>query len=242
MLSHFCHVWLFVTLWAIAHQDPLSMVFSRQEYWSGLSCPPPRHKVWYSKSKIILQLLRKEKKILIKISCSIRSFTCSIMYIIKTMYDHKEVLSGYIILVVATNHFIHSPSSIHWVQFIHSVLSDSVTPWTAVCPVHHQLLELVQTHQLSQWCHPTISSSVISFSCCLQFYPASGSFPMCQFFIAGGQSIRISGSVSVLPMNIQDWFPLGLIGWISLQSKGLSRVFYNTIVQKHQFFGAQLSL
>ena len=95
---------------------------------------------------------------------------------------------------------------------------------------------------LSQWCHPTISSAVIPFSSCLQSFPASGSFQMSQFFPSGGQSIGVSVSASVLPMNIQDWFPLGWTGWISLQSKGLSRVFSNTTVQKHQFFSAQLSL
>ena len=94
----------------------------------------------------------------------------------------------------------------------------------------------------SQWCQPTISSSVIPFSFCLQFFPASGSFPMSQFFASGGQSIGVSASAWVLPMNIQNWFPLGLTGWISLLSKGFSRVFSNTTVQKHQFFGAQLSL
>ena len=94
----------------------------------------------------------------------------------------------------------------------------------------------------SWWCHPTISSSVIPFSSCLQPFPASGSFPMSQFFTSGGQSIGASASASVLPMNIQDWFPLGWTGWISLLSKGLSRVFSNTTVQKHQFFSNQLSL
>ena len=95
---------------------------------------------------------------------------------------------------------------------------------------------------LSWWCHPTISSSVIPFSSWHQSFPASGSFPLSQLFTSGGQSIGVSASASVLPMNIQDWSPLGLTGWISLQSKGLSRVFSNTIVQKHQFFSAQLSL
>ena len=94
---------------------------------------------------------------------------------------------------------------------------------------------------LSRWCHPTISSSVVPFSSHLQSFPASGSFQMSQFFASGGQSTRVSALVSVLPMNVQDWFPLGLTGWISLQPKGLSRVFSNTTVQKHQFFGAQLS-
>ena len=93
---------------------------------------------------------------------------------------------------------------------------------------------------LSQWCHPTISSSVIHFSSCLQSFPASGSFQMSQLFTSGGQSFGVSALVSVLPMNIQDWLPLGLTGWISLQSKGLLRVFSNSTVQKHQFFGAQL--
>ena len=94
---------------------------------------------------------------------------------------------------------------------------------------------------LNQWCHPTISSSVFPFSSHLQSFPASGSFQMSQFFTSGGQSIGVSASASVLPMNVQNWFPLGWTGWISLQSKGLSRVFSNTTVQKHQFFGAQLS-
>ena len=93
----------------------------------------------------------------------------------------------------------------------------------------------------SRWCRPTISSSVVPFSSCFQSFPASGSFPMSRFFVSGGQSIGVSTSAWVLPMNIQDWFPLGWTGWISLQSKGLSRAFSNTSVQKHQFFGAQLS-
>ena len=95
---------------------------------------------------------------------------------------------------------------------------------------------------LSQWCHPTISSSVVPFSSCLQSFPTSGSFQMSQLFTSGGQSIGVSASTSVLPMNTQDWSPLGWTGWISLQSKGLSRVFSNTTVQKHQFFGALFSL
>ena len=93
-----------------------------------------------------------------------------------------------------------------------------------------------------QWCHPTISSSVIPFCSCLQSIPASRSFRMSQFFASGGQSIGVSASTSVLPINSQDWVPLGWIGWTSLQSKGLSGVFSNTTVQKIQFFGSQLSL
>ena len=103
-------------------------------------------------------------------------------------------------------------------------------------------MQYLNAHPLSQWCHPTISSFVIPFSSCLQSFLASGSFQMRQFFTSGGQKTRVWASVSVLLMNVQDWFPLGWTGWISLQSKGLSRVFSNTTNQKHQFFWAQLSL
>ena len=118
------------------------------------------------------------------------------------------------------------------------------TPWTVTCQSFLSITNswiLLKTCPLSRWCHPTISSYAIPFSSCLQSFPASGSFAMSQFFTSGGQSIGVSASVSVHPINIQDLFPLGWTGWISLQSKGLSRVFSNTTVQKHQFFGAQLS-
>ena len=110
--------------------------------------------------------------------------------------------------------------------------------------VHHQPTPRVHSDSCpsSRWCHPAVSSSVIPFSSCLQSFPASGSFQMSQFFTWGGQSIGVSASASVLPVNIQDWFPLGWTGWISLQSRELWRVFSNTTVQKHQFVGAQLSL
>ena len=132
------------------------------------------------------------------------------------------------------------------IQFNCSVVSDSLRP--------HELQHArppcpspipgscSNSCPLSWWCYPIISSSVISFSSCLKSVPLSVSFQMSQFFASGGQSIGVSASASVPPMNIQDWFPLGLTGWISLQSKGLSRVFSNTTVQKHQFFSAQLSL
>ena len=132
------------------------------------------------------------------------------------------------------------------VEFTHSVVSNFLQPhgWQ-----HTKLLCPSPTAKTcsnscpsSRWCHPTISSSVIPFSFCLQSFPATGSFPRSQFFASGGQSIRVSASSSVVPMNIQDWSPLKWTSWISLQSKGLSRVFSNTTVQQHQFFGAQLSL
>ena len=108
-------------------------------------------------------------------------------------------------------------------------------------PVHHQPPDS-SSCTLSQLRHPTISSSVAPFSSLLQSFPASGSSQMSQLFASSGQSIRVSASTSILPMNIQDLFPLGWTGWISLQSKGLSRVFSNITLQKHQFFSAQLSL
>ena len=131
------------------------------------------------------------------------------------------------------------------VQFSCSVVSNSLQPHglqhaRLPCPSPTPKV-CSNSCQSGQWCHPTISSSIL-FSSCLQSFPASGSFLMSQFFTSGGQSIGVSASAPVLPMNIQDWFPLGWTGWISLQSKGISRVFSNTTVQKHQFFGAQLSL
>ena len=132
------------------------------------------------------------------------------------------------------------------VQFSLSVASDSLWPLglqhtRPPCPSPAPRV-YSDSCPLSRWCHPNISFSVVPFSSCHQSFPASGSFPVSQFFPSGGQSIGVSASASVLPMNIQDWFLLGWTGWISLQSKGLSRVFSNTTVQKHQFFGAQLSL
>ena len=132
------------------------------------------------------------------------------------------------------------------VQFSHSVVSNSLWPHgrqhtRPPCPSPIPRA-YSNSRPSSQWCHPTISSSVGPFSSCLQFFPASGSFPMSQFFASGGQSIGAIASASVFPMNNQNWFPSGLTGLMSLQSKGPSRVFSNTTVQKHQFFSAQLSL
>ena len=131
------------------------------------------------------------------------------------------------------------------VQFSHSVVSDSLQPHGVQqarlpCP-SPTLGAYSNSCPSSWWCHPTISSSVIPFSSRLQSFPASGSFPVSQFVTSGGQSVGASASASVLPMNIQDWFPLGWTGLI-LQSKGLSRVFSNNTVQKHRFFSAQPSL
>ena len=129
------------------------------------------------------------------------------------------------------------------VQFICSVMSNSLRPHglqhaRLPCPSPTPRV-CSNSCPLSRWCHPTISSPVIPFSSCHQPFPASRSFPTSQLFASGGQSIGVSASTSVLPMNIQGWFPLGWTGWISLQSKGLSRVFSN---KKHQFFSTQPSL
>ena len=143
-------------------------------------------------------------------------------------------------------YLLGSETNLPSVQFSCSVMSYSLWPHGLqhVRPPCPSPIPRVYSNScpLSQWCHPTISSSVIPFSSCLQPFPASGSFSRSQLFTSGGQSIGVSASASVLPMNNQDWFPLGWTGWISLQSKGLSRVFSNTTVQKHQFLGAQLSL
>ena len=132
------------------------------------------------------------------------------------------------------------------VQFSHSVISDSSWPHALhqariPCPLPTSRV-CSNSCPSSWWCHPTISSSVIPFSSCLQSFPESGSLPMSQFFTSGGQSIGVSASTSVLSMNMQDWSPSEWTGWNSLQSKALSRDFSNTTVQKHQFFGTQLSL
>ena len=136
-----------------------------------------------------------------------------------------------------------SPLKVDSVQFSHSVMSNSFRPHELQyarppCPSPTPGV-YSNSCPSSRWCHPAISPSVTPFSSCPQSLPASGSFPKSQLFTWGGQSIGVSASVSVLPMNSQDWSPLGWTGWISLQSKGLSRVFSNTTVQKHQFFSTQ---
>ena len=139
----------------------------------------------------------------------------------------------------------HNKYNSNSVQFSRSVASDSLRPHESQharppCPSPTPGV-YPNSCPLSRWCHLTISCSVIPFSSCPQSFPASDSFQMCQLFASGGQRTGVSALTSVLPMNTQDWSPLGWTGWISLQSEGLSRVFSNTTVQKHQFFRAQLS-
>ena len=141
--------------------------------------------------------------------------------------------------------YTHILQLLRWDQISHSVVSSSLRPnesqharppWPSPTPRVHS-----DSRPSSQWCHPAISSSVVPFSSCPQSLPASESFPMSQLFAWGAQSIGVSALASVLPKKSQGWSPLGWTGWISLQSKGLSRVFSNTTVQKHEFFGTQLS-
>ena len=199
-------IWLFVTLWIVAHQTPLSMGFSRQEYQSGLPFPSPRDLPYGGNQT--------------QVSCIAGGFFTS-------SATREAQLGGS-------------------VQFSRSVVSNSLRPHRQQhakppCPSPTPRV-YSNSCPLSLWCHPTISSFVAPFSSHLQSFPASESFPVSQFFTSGGQSIGASASASVLPMKIQGWFSLGWTGWMSLQSKGLSTVFYNTTVQKHQFFGPQLSL
>ena len=154
-----------------------------------------------------------------------------------TQWFHNRIFEK-----TAFNIYIIDPS----VQFSRSVVSDSLWPHESQharppCPSPTPGV-YSNSCPLCQWCQITLSSSVIPFSSCRQSFPASKSFQMSQLFASGGQHIGVLASTSVLPLNIQDWSPLGWTGWVSLQSKGLSRVFSNTTVQKHQFFSTQLSL
>ena len=173
--------------------------------------------------------------------------TCTMIYV--TYFFHLPTCLpsvNYLLVLCIKDFSILLCFSISSVQCSCSVKSNSLWPHglqqaRAPCPSPN-LRVYSNSCPLSQWCHPTISSSVILFSSGLQFFSASGSFPVSQLFASCGQSIGISASASFLPKNIQDWFPWGCTGWISWMSKGLSRVFSNTTVQKHQFFCAQLSL
>ena len=161
------------------------------------------------------------------------------MYILPDVFFFCFFLE-YVIFCILFFNLINSS-----VQFIRSVVSDCLRPHESqhARPPCQSPTPRVHSDSCpsSQWCHPAISSSVIPFSSCPQYLPASEPLPISQLFPWGGQSIGVSASASVLPVNTQDWSPLGWTGWISLQSKGLSRVFSNTTIQKHQFFSAQPS-
>ena len=155
-------------------------------------------------------------------------------------YSFPQVLWSFVIIFFLMRSIMRDNCS---VPKLCPIVCDPMNCSTPRFPVLHYLLEFAQNScPLSHWCYPTISPSIAPFSSWPPSFQASGIFPVSRLFTSGGQSIRASASASVLPMNIQDWSPLGWTGWISLQSKGLSRVFSNTTVQKHQFFSAQLSL
>ena len=238
----------FVTPWTVAHQASLSMGFPRQEFWSGLPFPYPgnlpnpgiesrpltfpalvRGLIYpplsstslYPPHSLLLRSSQKDalsvrRKLSINRSCYTRSLLIFCTWTVQFSSVPQSCLT-----LCDPNGLKHAgpPCPSPPTPGVHS----------NSCP-------------LSWWCHLPTSSSVDHFSSCLQSFPASGSFQMNQFFESGSQSIGVSASTSVLPMNTQDWSPLGWTGLISLQAKELSRVFSNTTVQKHQFFGAQLSL
>ena len=167
-------------------------------------------------------------------------FDCSVLRYRNTLLLYINVYSTTLLNLLSSGSFL--VASFSSVQFSHSVVSNSLPPHRLrharpPCPSPTSGV-YPDSCPLSRWCHPTISS-VIPFSSRLQSFPASGSFPVSQFFASGGQSIGVSALASALPVNTQDWSPWGWTGWISLQSKGCSKVFSNTTVQKHQFFGAK---
>ena len=170
---------------------------------------------------------------------AISLFTFSIC----TRPPHKQIVNERKYLLIQLSQLLNELSQHYFTDIMaETYLSDSLWPHGLEHTRPSSPGVYSNSRPLSQWCHLTISSSVVPFSSQLQSFPASGSFPMSQFFASGGQSTGVSALASVLPKNIQDSFPLGWTGWISLQTKGLSRVFSNTTVQKHQFFSAQLSL
>ena len=208
---------LFETPWPAAYQAPPSMGFSRQEYWSGVPSLP------------YIYIYGKMNQAYLYIYPLPSGFSSHL--------GHQSANSlCYTVFPLVVYFISHS---------IQSVVSNSLWPHglqqaRLSCPTATPIA-CSNLCPLSQWCHPTISSSIIPFSYCLQFFPLLGSFPISQFFASGGQTIGASTLASVLPMNIQDWLPFRLTALI-LQSKGLSGVFSNTIVQMHQFLGAQLYL
>ena len=215
-----------MTPWTVARQSPLSIRFPGQEYWNGLPFPSPG------------DLPDAGIK---SVSSALAGKFFSAEPPEKPYFWNKNIFSPVLMpgtfgMVLKNFQRCTITSTFSSVQFSHSVMSNSLwphglqhtrPPWTSpsagVSP---------NPYPWNWWCHPTISSSVVPFSC-LQSFPASGSFPMSQFFTLSGQRIGVSSSASVVPMNIQDWFPLGGTSWISLLSKGLSKVFSNTTVQKH---------
>ena len=240
LLSPFSRVWLCATPEMAAHQAPPSLGFSRQEHWSGLPFPSPIHESEKWKwSRSVMSNPQRPHGLQPTRLLRPWDFPGRSTNTIAQKFNFRHLSKGWediyaqklkTILLLFSPSVMSNSSWPHGLQ--HPRLScPSPFPggfWSS-CPS-------------SWWYHTTISSSVVPFSSCLQFFPASGSFLISQFFSSGGQSIGASASASVLPMIIQDWFPLEFTGLISMQPKGLSRVFSNTTVQKQKFFSTQLSL
>ena len=233
LLSHFSCVQLCATPQTEAHQEPLSLGFSRQELeWVAISFS----NAWKWKVK---------GKSLSSVWLLATPWTAANQAPPSMVFSRQEYWSG--VPLPSPLSITHIQKlNISSVQFSCSDLSNCLSPHGLYharppCPSPAPRVDS-NSCPLSRWCHPMTSFSVVHFFSHLQSFPASGCFKMNQFFTSSGQIIGVSASASVIPMNIQDWFPLGWTDWISLQSKGLSRVFSNTTVQKHQFFGAQLSL
>ena len=215
-------------------------------FFPGKPLGKPRYRFFQTSREERLNSLQWKWHIFVVPFCSSFRWNESINFPVYASYPVSLINGKYIKGAAFFFTSCHSALKCHSVLFSCSVVSDSLWPHglqhtRPPCPSSAPGV-YSNSCPLSQWCHTNISSSVIPFSSHLQSFPASGSFHMSQFFATGGQSIGASASASVLPMNIQDWFPLGWTGWISLQSKGLLRVFSNTTVQKHQFLGVQLSL
>ena len=224
----------FVTSWNIARQAPQSMKFSRQEYWSGLpflspgDLPDPGIKP--GSPALLVDTLPSQPPGKHCWDLLPQKISFKVVLLIDNVLGHPRVLMQMISSVQFSHLVVSDALRPHWLQY-------TKLPYPSPTPGAYS-----NSCSLRWWCCPTILPSVILLSSCLQSFPTSGSFQMSQLFTSGSQSIGVSVSASVLPMNIQDQFPLGWTGWISLQSMGFSRVFSNTTVQKHQFFGAQLSL
>ena len=222
-------------------------------HYDRLPCPSPTTGVYPNSSPLSQWCHPTISSSVIPISSPLQSFPASesfpmsqflhqVAKVLELQFQHQSFQWIFRLISFRIDWFDFLAVQFSSVQFSHSVVSNSSWPHESQharppCPSPTPGV-YSNSSPLSQWCHPTISSSVIPFSSCLQSFPTSESFPMSQFFT----SVGVWTSASVLPMNIQDWFPLGWTGWISLQSKGLSRVFSNTTVQSHQFFGTQLSL
>ena len=266
LLSHVSRVRLCATPLRAAHQAPFSM----QEHWSGLPFPSPMHESekWNWSRSVLSDSSRPHGLQPTRLLCpwdfpgKSTGMACHCLlwcwavgaYLWGVVWDFKAASQylkntfsfPWILWLSVLTAQLDSARSLSSVQFSWSVVSDSLWPHglqhtRLPCPSPTSVA-CSNSCPSSRWCHPTISPSVVPSSSCIQSCPASGSFPMSQFFTSCGQRIEASASASVLPMNIQDWLHLGWTGWISLQSKGLSRVFSNTTVQNHQFFSTQFSL